>query len=73
MYYCFICLIEQDSILQMGMTDMFSDEPNFPRVSDSPVVVRKVIHVVDIEVNEAGTNVQARTGIFFYFVRQLKI
>lgn len=57
----------------MGMTDIFSDNANFSSITGTPLKVEKVVQIVDIEVNEAGSIIEARTGKFCFLYLKLKI
>ncbi|XP_034935198.1 uncharacterized protein [Chelonus insularis] len=52
----------QDSLMKMGINEMFDNRANFSKISNSPLKVSKVIQKAFIEVNEEGSEAAAVTA-----------
>jgi serpin B len=55
----------EDSLTRLGMGRAFTDNAQFPRISDEALKVRSVVHRVWIDVAEKGTEAAAATGVTF--------
>lgn len=52
-----------EDLKKMGLTNIFSDDADFSKISDTPQKVNEVIHQSFVEVNEEGSEAAAATAI----------
>lgn len=50
------------SLVELGLDDIFTDSADFSDIVDTPLKIAKVIQKAVIEVNEEGTKASAATG-----------
>ncbi|XP_043485054.1 antichymotrypsin-2-like isoform X6 [Leptopilina heterotoma] len=55
----------KDTLTEMGMGEMFTDQANFRNIADADLKVSKVVQKAFIEVNEEGSEAAAATGMQF--------
>lgn len=56
--------VELSNVLKsLGMITAFSDNADFNRISDTPIMINEVLHKAKIKVDEEGTEVAAVTAI----------
>ncbi|XP_018615489.1 alpha-1-antitrypsin-like [Scleropages formosus] len=53
----------KDILTGMGITDIFSAGADFTGISDSPLVVSKVVQKATLDVDESGSTATAATGV----------
>ena len=58
-------------LVEMGLTDIFSDKADFSLMSDSPLYINKMKQNIEIDVDEKGTHVEAITSTSFATLSEL--
>ncbi|XP_043485057.1 antichymotrypsin-2-like isoform X8 [Leptopilina heterotoma] len=58
----------KDTLTEMGMGEMFTDQANFRNIADADLKVSKVVQKAFIEVNEEGSEAAAATAVIIAFV-----
>ncbi|XP_036383081.1 serine protease inhibitor 2.1-like [Megalops cyprinoides] len=53
----------KEVLKEMGITDIFQDTANLAGISDEPLFVSKVVHKATLDVDEAGSEAAAATGV----------